>query len=646
MEASMETSISDTVAVKLDTRVSTAAINVPITTLHPQHLSIALLQMADRLSITAQQQLSNYKSLLVSGTDATLQHSQMNAAASIRCYEALLSPSMLSGQTTSSASGHATVPSTAMTTWNRVSPTIEAQARLGLAQVLWLFTKSDQVVEQHLIKSILLAEKLTNSHHIYFQILDLRLTISEARKNQKYSIQIFKQATEKSIELKLYSWYFYFVARRLNLHESQKEWGAYLNTVQKAIVQAKSINDIETMARLVASQIKIKLLAGSVKSVQSSINEFEQVLTRLQSLDTPASVSLQSINSLFLLKQMAVIILNLRSGNHKEAINLLASMHALVEQIDTTGFKQLQLLAYLLSGIAHKPDDNFKAKAFLTEGLRLANVAYGAYDAKTNSEIGNIKVVFITQLSQVYIMRSGYSEACELLNTGMQWCTRSDILVGNNEYHLKFGWAQLLQALELNTPSSILFSQIENCHQNQIEKSTLTQNLVLAQLGWLTPFHRYIMSYSANPREIVNVLIPNEASFKTRAFASLLQGCLKANIGNTQQAKQHILESFKLAGTTMSLHHRVVCLVMLASLFQLSEPEQAEKMASTALALSKRAHSEPLLACCMTLLSFVASQKGETEKAKTLSDGANQRVCANQSAILSARKILPECIKY
>ncbi|OAJ38652.1 hypothetical protein BDEG_22561 [Batrachochytrium dendrobatidis JEL423] len=625
MEASMETSSSDTVAVKLDTRVSTAAINVPITTLHPQHLSIALLQMADRLSITAQQQLSNYKSLLVSGTDATLQHSQMNAAASIRCYEALLSPSMLSGQTTSSASGHATVPSTAMTTWNRVSPTIEAQARLGLAQVLWLFTKSDQVVEQHLIKS------LTNSHHIYFQILDLRLTISEARKNQKYSIQIFKQATEKSIELKLYSWYFYFVARRLNLHESQKEWGAYLNTVQKAI------------ARLVASQIKIKLLAGSVKSVQSSINEFEQVLTRLQSLDTPASVSLQSINSLFLLKQMAVIILNLRSGNHKEAINLLASMHALVEQIDTTGFKQLQLLAYLLSGIAHKPDDNFKAKAFLTEGLRLAN---GAYDAKTNSEIGNIKVVFITQLSQVYIMRSGYSEACELLNTGMQWCTRSDILVGNNEYHLKFGWAQLLQALELNTPSSILFSQIENCHQNQIEKSTLTQNLVLAQLGWLTPFHRYIMSYSANPREIVNVLIPNEASFKTRAFASLLQGCLKANIGNTQQAKQHILESFKLAGTTMSLHHRVVCLVMLASLFQLSEPEQAEKMASTALALSKRAHSEPLLACCMTLLSFVASQKGETEKAKTLSDGANQRVCANQSAILSARKILPECIKY
>ncbi|KAL5034585.1 hypothetical protein RTP6_002410 [Batrachochytrium dendrobatidis] len=243
-------------------------------------------------------------------------------------------------------------------------------------------------------------------------------------------------------------------------------------------------------------------------------------------------------------------------------------------------------------------------------------------------------------------MRSGYSEACELLNTGMQWCTRSDILVGNNEYHLKFGWAQLLQALELNTPSSILFSQIENCHQNQIEKSTLTQNLVLAQLGWLTPFHRYIMSYSANPREIVNVLIPNEASFKTRAFASLLQGCLKANIGNTQQAKQHILESFKLAGTTMSLHHRVVCLVMLASLFQLSEPEQAEKMASTALALSKRAHSEPLLVCCMTLLSFVASQKGETEKAKTLSDGANQRVCANQSAILSARKILPECIKY
>ncbi|KAH6592517.1 hypothetical protein BASA61_004542 [Batrachochytrium salamandrivorans] len=653
--------------------------DVPFVQLHHQnqqqlekqqsvHPSVLLLHSGHRYAATAQLMFRTVCSSATTNTitnttdhvsTPTLKHAQIHAATAIRCYEALLSPAMLAGGqhyrpalathhpiASNSFSGSLSTPDCAAVTTastiplTGVSPSTEAYARLGLAQLLWLFTDSDQAVESHLSKALLLAQKLDRSYDLYFKASDLQLSISDSRHRQKQSRQIYKQVTERAIELRQYSWYFFFVSRRLAFLELQKEWGAYLSISSKAIVHARAVQDHDTAARLISAQIRIKLITGSVLSVQRSISQFEESLCVLvppeqQNLDrlVPGKAS-----EFILFKQMALILLNLRLGNHKNAVTLLPAMHSVVEHMDATTLKQMQLLAYLLSGVVHKPDDSFKAKAFLTGGLSLANYEY---DIRVATGIAHIKTMIISHLVQVCLVRSEYSEACHLLKEGTLLCGVNKGLMEVYELHMKFNWALLLQALEMNVPANRLYGQVQHQLRIQSEKSPISHDVLLADLGWLALFHRYIMSFRNYPKLVVEVEIPESESFKTQAFASLLQGFLKASIGNTQQAKQHILESFKLAATTMSLQQRIVCLAILSSLFLLSEPEQSEKMAVTALKLSKRAHSEPLLACCMGLLAQVASRRGEAEKACKLLEGADQRSRANQSAIISARVGLP-----
>nr|KAJ3421847.1 hypothetical protein HK105_002094 [Polyrhizophydium stewartii] len=376
-----------------------------------------------------------------------------------------------------------------------------------------------------------------------------------------------------------------------------------------------------------AARTRTCLFAGTLASAEQSIRDFDALLAEAgvglsevdplhqqpeaaaADADARTSAVLPEFAEPLLLRHMASVLLHLRTGNNKHALSLLAPIHSIIEAHSQQLSNQLVLLAYLFSGLVHKPDETFKAKMFLVEGLKLASESG---DLASRLDVARTRVAMLSSLGHVCLSRAEFLEAFDAVKTGTQLCLEHDDLLQEFEQQLKLDWAMVLQAL----------GRFDDATDDAGAET---------ELEWFAAFHRSLILHCASGADEHQVQIehvpdvPENASLRLKSFGSFVHGCLEARAGNTKQAKQRILEAFKTAEVTTSAHMRVVCLGALSGLFVLSDPAQADKMATTAFVLARRSHSDLLLSCCSRLLAEHAQQRGDAAKAvKLLASGRSR----------------------
>ncbi|KAL2918074.1 hypothetical protein HK105_202488 [Polyrhizophydium stewartii] len=573
--------------------------------------------------------------------NAELALARSHAAAAIRCFEALLSPRDHPGTG---------VPSRPAVGVGTLTPMAEARARLGLARVLWRFTDSEPAVERHLSKLT------TRLQELSFWALDLQLDMCAANHNGNRAKQILKQAIDRATELKMHVWCMHFLARRLRMQEAAQDWTACIASAAKASAQASAAGDLAMALHFAAARTRTCLFAGTLASAEQSIRDFDALLAEAgvglsevdplhqqpeaaaADADARTSAVLPEFAEPLLLRHMASVLLHLRTGNNKHALSLLAPIHSIIEAHSQQLSNQLVLLAYLFSGLVHKPDETFKAKMFLVEGLKLASVVTESGDLASRLDVARTRVAMLSSLGHVCLSRAEFLEAFDAVKTGTQLCLEHDDLLQEFEQQLKLDWAMVLQALGRFDDASTLYEQLarhstQQAHARSRQRASQAADDAGAEteLEWFAAFHRSLILHCASGADEHQVQIehvpdvPENASLRLKSFGSFVHGCLEARAGNTKQAKQRILEAFKTAEVTTSAHMRVVCLGALSGLFVLSDPAQADKMATTAFVLARRSHSDLLLSCCSRLLAEHAQQRGDAAKAVKLLASADAR---------------------
>ncbi|KAI8925947.1 hypothetical protein BC831DRAFT_458922 [Entophlyctis helioformis] len=602
-----------------------------------------LLQLAETYAVFAESALASSSPSIASAsasldtrtvTEAALAQSRMYASASMRCFQVLLS--------------------TTAESWT-VSPFAEARARVRLAQVLWRFTLNVAAAEKQLNKALLTAQKSEQLRDLMFVIWDLQCQIHESRANMTVSRKTIKHAMDQALSFGLDGWYFVFVARKLDTHASLNEWSAYLATVTQAMAVASSRANQPALLRLVSARTRAVLFMGNMQLVDQSLAETDALLAHIsqqeqariasavpQQMSDPVPEQPSPVMSLLaeveLHQIMCHVLSQISAGHHKDAIPLLPRMHAILELPAAAGApRQMLLLAYVLSGVVHKPGDNFKAKTYLAEGLKVAN----AFDAGMRADLVHIKAMLILHLAEVCLIRCEYTEAAQNMASCTDLCRADGRLWTSFHHHLRLDWAMLLQTLGRFEDSLGLFRHLDhelasshNQHSEMawaasVGKSTLECRLAA---GGLRP----VDEGTWTPPPALVGKAAQEGSMRVQAHACMLRGCAEALAGNTKQAKEEILGAMRLADYTTSVQLKTMCVSILASLFVLADPGQAEKMATTAYKLAHSSHLGTLMVCGARVLAQVSERRGDAARAAQFEAAMGRKAEANQQAIDAA----------
>jgi hypothetical protein len=181
------------------------------------------------------------------------------------------------------------------------------------------------------------------------------------------------------------------------------------------------------------------------------------------------------------MKVMMDILRWIHVGQLKTVPALIVQLHAIVKQPITEDGKSVYyglfldqhlpyLLAYLVSGIAHKSTDNRRSKLFFAEGLKMVDVESKKevlYQTpndwmKIQQTLKLLHVFLSIHLIEVCILRCELVEAFYELMAITEHCCQDPDLLHQFKEHLMLDWAILLQCSGDFERSKILFARLEH----------------------------------------------------------------------------------------------------------------------------------------------------------------------------------------
>ncbi|KAJ3296294.1 hypothetical protein HK104_001774 [Borealophlyctis nickersoniae] len=554
----------------------------------------------------------------------------LHVASAVRCLEAVLESPVITFR--NEAGGQ-------MGGVGILPPRVEAKTRLQLAEILFWYTENENEAEAHLQKAI------NDTHGYRFMIKDLQCSIFHASPSTapKTTRTALKQAAIEAAQAEMYA--------------AEGDLKGCHGVLSRAVEEAEKRGDVEMKVVLWLGMAQQSLVGKMYSATAELISALSAAFQTLEHSSRGPAMN-ETLYVYFLLINILYLV---QTGNTKAAINWLPQLHKRLEEPNRESLSRdsargvvevliqssapgqhtpvsvrllsrnkLELLTLLVSSIAHKPNDSYKARNFLIQGLKMLPsmrcllgrlspegvIKVGLSDheerlhdvLQTKRWLVDMKALILQHMAEVYIIRREFDDAVKVLKKLTEWCSRNPPLWDNRRDATTLGWGMLYQAVGIHDAANVW-----------LQGAAQSQNPDIARLS---KFNLVLLWFGEDPvkaRSLVDELEQDIASDKMtlQSHRTLLQACqgLIGFVNNDiRVTKKYFVDVLKIADPMSSPQLRYLSLAALASFFLDTQIEQAINMFTMAHTLAKKAKSEAFAAFCADVLAGLARRSGDEEK--------------------------------
>ncbi|TPX69559.1 hypothetical protein SpCBS45565_g02274 [Spizellomyces sp. 'palustris'] len=557
---------------------------------------------------------------------------------------------------------------------------VEVKTRYRLAQILLVHTFNLPEADTHLQKAILLIQKTSDEQMLEFRFIikDLQCEIYQADPSGsggKTVKNVLKQAAADALRLGMPRWYYHFIQRRAELHAREGDIKLCFSVLMSGAEEAGKRGDVDMKAVLLLFLAHHTLMARQDMLTQDAISQLQQLFEpqvpagidhsndASMSPVTDNGTALVSHGHLRLYYSLILIIHLIHLGKAKDALNRLTALHALVEhpsmsanveidkglaivtvrkgdKFDTVPVtlhsrNKLYALVFLVSGIAHKLNDNFKAKKHFLEGIKTIEKELG----NISTEIGSVqemvearqwlaetKVVLLRHFAEVGIVRGEFCDVFRFMTKLVEWCSADAVLWRKYQPIVSLDWGMFYQAIGQYAKAEWWLKTAAEGNDANVRHIAKIHLILLY-------FTETIGDRSMGAAMLEDLDREQESgqslSDGQRALLGTVRGVSHMINKDIRQTKLHLLESIKICETLSCTQLRFINVALLGELFSNVDSMQAEKMVATAHIMAKKSHCESFALVCARVLIEIYQRRGDKEKEdkyRTMAEGHKEKV--------------------
>jgi tetratricopeptide (TPR) repeat protein len=350
-----------------------------------------------------------------------------------------------------------------------------------LANLYFCYTKNYQRVEDCIQKALIIASQSIDNEYV-FKLWDLQIKLYLATDK----VHLAKQSVKSSISNSQDQWNTLFHFRKLELHRKTNDWEGFLHSSNQLILQLSLPEDIMTV---LLQRAQFAFESTKMDFVDQALQEFENVNQKADQNDE----MVQYMNTMKIMMQITRLEF---LGQLKQVPPLIVQLHSSIVQPGLLGAYAVNsnfytrkhipyLMAYLVSGIAHKTSDNNRSKMFFEEGLK-------AVELELNREVTfqspkdwfgvtrTLKLIHIfctLQLVEVCLLRCEFIEVFNHLYATTKLCCEKPEFLQQFRHFLMLGWAMLLQCVGEDSKAISFYKKLE----------------CIPSFSWIAKLHLYIL---------------------------------------------------------------------------------------------------------------------------------------------------------